>query len=279
MRAPSGCGYPPTMLSQTPSLRKWRIAVAASCLHGLGESVLYGALGGGAVTVSSSGTRSQSHVPDLACVAALSPVGLDRLELLERLPAARAVAQRPAGRRAEDVLEPRLGRAAVRAAVSVALQLHECRRGLLRAAPAVRTPTRAASRGPAGVMRSVDHESSRQTLISGSAPSARIRSAIASRITSSAGQPRNVGVKSTRTWPFVDVDVADDAEVDERDHRDLRIRDLGQRVPDLCFGHHFVPAGCERRTIVISSQQLGQLGGVLARAWSRSGRSSSSAAT
>ena len=52
---------------------------------------------------------------------------------------------------------------------------------------------------PSRVIRSVDHESSITTRISGSAPSARMRSAIASRITSNAGQPRNVGVKSTRT--------------------------------------------------------------------------------
>src|SRR3954454_11894824 len=36
---------------------------------------------------------------------------LDRLELLERLPAVAAVAQRAAGRRAEDVLEPGVARA------------------------------------------------------------------------------------------------------------------------------------------------------------------------
>jgi hypothetical protein len=38
------------MLSQFRVLRKWRIAVAASFPHGLGESVLYGVLGEGAVT-------------------------------------------------------------------------------------------------------------------------------------------------------------------------------------------------------------------------------------
>ena len=50
-----------------------------------------------------------------------------------------------------------------------------------------------------GVIRSLDHESSVRTRISGSTPSARRRSAIASRITSRAGQPRNVGVNSTCT--------------------------------------------------------------------------------
>src|SRR5436309_14703163 len=54
--------------------------------------------------------------------------GSDRLELLERLAAALAVAERAARRRAEDVLERRLGRVAVRAAEDVRLQLQELRR-------------------------------------------------------------------------------------------------------------------------------------------------------
>src|SRR5207249_468952 len=56
---------------------------------------------------------------------------LDRLELLERLTAAHAVAQRAARRRAEEVLELRLGRAAVWAAEDRALQVQERRRGCL----------------------------------------------------------------------------------------------------------------------------------------------------
>src|SRR5205809_6923192 len=56
---------------------------------------------------------------------------LKRLELLERLAAARAVAERPARRRAEDVLQARLRRAAVRAAEGAFLQLDELRRGAL----------------------------------------------------------------------------------------------------------------------------------------------------
>src|SRR5439155_23470702 len=55
---------------------------------------------------------------------------LDRLELLERLPAAAAVAERATRCGAEDVLEPRVRRAAVRAAVHIALQLEEGRRAL-----------------------------------------------------------------------------------------------------------------------------------------------------
>src|SRR6185369_10301569 len=50
---------------------------------------------------------------------------LDRLELLERLPAVAAVAERAARRRAEDVLERGVARAAIRAAEAVRLQLHQ----------------------------------------------------------------------------------------------------------------------------------------------------------
>src|SRR4051812_37802774 len=53
----------------------------------------------------------------------------DRLELLERLSAAAAVAERAARRRAEDVLERRVRRAAVRAPVYGRLELDELRRG------------------------------------------------------------------------------------------------------------------------------------------------------
>src|SRR5439155_15448187 len=59
------------------------------------------------------------------------PVGSDCLELLERLPAARAVTQQAAGRRPEDVLEARLRRAAVGTAEDVALQVDERRGGSL----------------------------------------------------------------------------------------------------------------------------------------------------
>src|SRR3954466_10729104 len=63
----------------------------------------------------------------------LTLLPLDCLELLERLAAALAVAERAARRRAEDVLETRLGRAAVGTAEDIRLQLDELRRtGLAR---------------------------------------------------------------------------------------------------------------------------------------------------
>src|SRR5437870_2835787 len=51
----------------------------------------------------------------------------DRLELLERLPAAAAVAHRPARGRPEDVLERGFARAAVGTAEAVRLELDELR--------------------------------------------------------------------------------------------------------------------------------------------------------
>src|SRR3954451_14170806 len=62
-----------------------------------------------------------------AARAARARSSSDRLELLERLAAALAVAQRAARCRAEDVLEPRLRRAAVGAAEDIRLQLDELR--------------------------------------------------------------------------------------------------------------------------------------------------------
>src|SRR5207248_8810854 len=50
-----------------------------------------------------------------------------------------------------------------------------------------------------------------------------------------------------------DIDRTDDAEVDERDDGDLRVRDLLERLPDLGLGYHCAPDGADRRTIVISS--------------------------
>src|SRR5437763_2500021 len=69
--------------------------------------------------------------PSTVSITRMSLLPLDRLELLERLPAALAVAERAARRRPEDVLEARLRRAAVRAPVHLRLELHERRCGCL----------------------------------------------------------------------------------------------------------------------------------------------------
>src|SRR3954469_6401662 len=76
----------------------------------------------------------------------------DGLELLERLPAAAAVAERAARGRAEDVLERGVRRAAVRAAMHGRLELDELRRGGLtrrRRRKSGRTELLAARRGDA----------------------------------------------------------------------------------------------------------------------------------
>src|SRR6266511_3659209 len=69
-------------------------------------------------------TRNGTTSSDRLTAGPLYPSS-DRLELLERLAAARAVAHRPARRRSEDVLEPRVGRTAVRAAERRRLQVDE----------------------------------------------------------------------------------------------------------------------------------------------------------
>ena len=62
-----------------------------------------------------------------------------------------------------------------------------------------------------------------------------------------------VGVKVDPHRAVVDRDVLHDAEVDERDDGDLRVGNVGERLPDLVGRHHCDPGGAERRTIVISS--------------------------
>src|SRR5207244_1937402 len=49
-------------------------------------------------------------------------------------------------------------------------------------------------------------------------------------------------------------DRPDDAEVDDRDDRDLGVGDPRERVPDLLGRYHVAPDGALRRTLVISSQ-------------------------
>ena len=75
-------------------------------------------------------------------------------------------------------------------------------------------------------------------------------------MTSSAGQPMNVGVNSTwtrRRRP----DVPDDAEVDDRDHRELGVGDLRERLPDVA------PAAgpTESRGTVTSAHPRARCGG------------------
>src|SRR5579884_2066824 len=173
----------------------------------------------------------------------------DRLELLERLPARRAVAERPARRRAEDVLEPGVGRAAVRAAEDARLQLQQLRGGGL-----PRGGRREAGRTellPAGRRDLVGRP---RVVVDD--PHLRLRAEPGDGLLQRPRHRLEGGAAEEgrrqlyRDVPGRDLDRTDDAEVDERDDGKLRIRDPLERRPDLGFAHHCAPAGAERRTLV-----------------------------
>ena len=100
-------------------------------------------------------------------------------------------------------------------------------------------------------MRSVDHESSWITATSGSPPSSVtfVLQRALHHLERRAAEERRRELDAHAV--AVDGDVADHAEVDERDDRDLRVGDLLERRPDLLDRHHCAP-GTERRTSVIS---------------------------
>ena len=85
-------------------------------------------------------------------------------------------------------------------------------------------------------------------------------------------------MNSTRTRPSVDCDVRITPRSTSEIDRNLGIGDLGERVPDLFGSHHAVPAGCERRTIVISSHSSSNSGVCRLAALRRSAAASSSSA-
>src|SRR3954470_6317957 len=183
---------------------------------------------------------------------ALTLLPLDRLELLERLAAALAVPQRAARRRAEDVLELRFGRAAVGAAEDVRLQLDElggrrlARCGRREACGAqLLAPCRGDPVGRPRVVR--DH------LDLGLG--AELRDLLLHRPLHDL--ERGAAEEGRRELDadvsVRDIDRTDDAQVDERDDGDLRVRDLLERLPDPGLGYHCAPHGADRRTIVISS--------------------------
>src|SRR4051794_3752578 len=203
------------------------------------------------------------------------PPSLQRLELLERLPAAPAVAHRAARRRPEDVLERGVARAAVGTAERVRLELHELRAAVWarrRGCQTARAQLLAALGGdPVGRPRVVvDHLHVRLR--------PERRDPLGHRVTHHL--ERRAAEEGRRELdPHLlpgDVDRPDYTQVDERDHRDLRIGNLAERVPDLPLGYHVAPA-TERRTIVISSQSSVSSGRCSSRS-SKSGSSSASAA-
>ena len=94
------------------------------------------------------------------------------------------------------------------------------------------------------------------TSTSGSAPSSRdplchLRAHDLERGTAEEGR-RELDVDAV----VLDRDVADDTEIDDRDHGDLRVLDLAEGLPDGLRRYHSAP-GTERRTSVISSQSGG----------------------
>src|SRR3954470_5508681 len=177
---------------------------------------------------------------------------LDRLELLERLAGALAVAQRAARGRTEDVLEPRLRRAAVGAAEGICLQLNEfwgrcfprSRRREARRAQLLA----AGRRDPVGRPRIVGDDLDPGL---GAEPGDLLLHRPLHHL--EGGAPQERGRELDPDVSVLDIDRTDDAEVDERDDGDLRVRNLLERLPDLGLAYHCAPAGAERRTIVISS--------------------------
>ena len=184
---------------------------------------------------------------------------LDRLELLERLAAAR----RSSGS-SGTAWGRRGSRASCRSSRSTGSGSRagagRARASRPRAARAARKPAARSFSRPSGVMSSVDHESSRHDADLGLAPSSRdlrLHRAL-HRLERGAAQERRREVDAHGS--VVDLDVLDHAEVDERDHGDLRVGDLGERRPDLVGGHHCAPAGAERRTDRHLLPELGELG-------------------
>src|SRR6266545_2512978 len=177
---------------------------------------------------------------------------LNGLELLEGLATALAVAQRPARRRAEDVLELRFGGAAVGTAEGTRLQLDElrrcrlpwCRRREARATELLPAFRRDPVGRPGVVEDDLDLRLGSQFLDLGG-------HLLAHHLERRAAKEGRSELHVHR--PVVHPHVADDAEIHDRDDRDLGILDLPERVPDLLFGYHAAP-GTERRTSVISSQ-------------------------
>src|SRR5580765_2524118 len=177
---------------------------------------------------------------------------LQRLELLERLAAALAVADRAARRGAEEILELRLRRAAVRT-TEAALELDEVE---------LRRDPRCGRRetGSAELLAAGGGDVVRRPRVVQADADLRVEAELADLLLHrlphhferGTAHERRCELDSRRSC--VDGHVLHDTEVDERDHGDLGIGDLGERLPDRLGGHHCAPAGAERRTIVISSQ-------------------------
>ena len=115
--------------------------------------------------------------------------------------------------------------------------------------PAARSAAR-----PAGLIRSDVHGTSKVAVTSTGRPKAASRSAIDALMSSSAGQPTKVGRISTRIGPSpasTDVDAMDDPEIDDREHRELRVHHLGEGGAD----GRLVDGGAPARTPAIAADR------------------------
>ena len=121
-----------------------------------------------------------------------------------------------------------------------------------RAAPAARSRTRAASRGPPGVIRSVDHESSSDDLhVRLAAERAHlVGHRVAHHLERRAAEERRRELDAHAV--ALDGDVAHDAEVDERDDG-ISGSGISASASQTAASRHHVAPGTLRRTIVISS--------------------------
>ena len=126
----------------------------------------------------------------------------DRFDRFERLAAVGAVADRPTLGRPEEVLDHRAARTAVRAR-DARLEVDEpAGRARRPTAPGGAMPAARSAARPAGLMRSEVHGTSKVAVTSTGRPKAASRSAIDDLMSSSAGQPTNVGRISTRIGPL-----------------------------------------------------------------------------
>src|SRR6478735_9174013 len=169
---------------------------------------------------------------------------LERLELLERLAAALAVADRAARRGAEEILELRLRRAAVRTA-EAALELDEVE---------LRRDPRCGRRetGSAELLAAGGGDVVRRPRVVQADADLRVEAELADLLLHRVPHHFERGTAHERRCELdsrrscVDGHVLHDTEVDERDHGDLGIGDLGERLPDRLGGHHCAPADAER---------------------------------
>src|SRR5215211_3527597 len=201
---------------------------------------------------SSSAMPTSHHAPAARGQVHHNPRS-DRLELLERLPAAVAPEQRPAQGRAEQVLQPGVGRPAEGAGgrrshrdggeqwAFGAPGLARGREAALAelAAPVLGDPVRGPGHGEGHLHLDLGGHP-------GQAPGHRPADQLQGRAADEGRQQLDPEPRA------VELDGVDQAQVDHGHDRDLRVRHLGQGLPDLGLaeGPHQTASGSDRRTMV-----------------------------